>query len=148
MFAVCLSSILPGQAYSNSCTLWPGQCGLRNRQTSKAYWPGAIGRTQACSELASSVEQQPARSEIVAVLRFGLPLQVYANFSVCRLNSILYAAVGFVPGQTSQSIASVSFVSLGRAGWVLSAALGWFQFQQSTTTVFNGSKRQYRTFQV
>ena len=87
-FQFAAHSISPGQGYSNSCTLPAGQCGLRKRQTGKATCSAAIGWTQACSVLASSVGQQPARPDRVASLRFGLPFRLYANISVCRLNSI------------------------------------------------------------
>ena len=147
-FQFAVSSVSPGQAFSSSCFLPAGQCGLRKRQTGKATWSAAIGWTQACSEWASSSGQQPARLDRVAPLRIGLPFRVYANFSVCGLNSILVDPVGFVPGQTSQSIAGVGFVRQRRAGWVLSAALGGFQNQYRTTTVFMVSKRQYRSFHV
>ena len=68
--------------------------GLRKRQTGKVSCSVAIGRTQACSELASSGRQQPARRVTVAPLRFGLPFRVYANFSVGGLNSILVLSRG------------------------------------------------------
>ena len=87
-FSVCRTFYFAGHGYFNSCTLPAGQCGLRKRQTGKATCSAAIGWTQACSVLASSVGQQPARPDRVASLRFGLPFRVYANFSVCRLNSI------------------------------------------------------------
>ncbi len=123
-FQFAVSLVSPGQAYSSSCFLPAGQCGLRNRQTGKATWSAAIGWTQACSEWASSVGQQPARQVTVAALRFSLPLQVYANFSVCGLNSIPVDPVGFVPGQTVRLPVNAGSVTLGRAGWVLSTALG------------------------
>ena len=123
-FQFAVSSVSPGQAFSSSCFLPAGQCGLRKRQTGKATWSAAIGWTQACSEWASSVGQQPARQVTVAPLRFSLPLQVYANFSVCGLNSIPVDPVGFVPGQTVRLPVNAGSVTLGRAGWVLSTALG------------------------
>jgi len=84
----------------------------------------------------------------VAALRFSLPLQVYANFSVCGLNSIPVDPVGLVRGQTVRSVESVGSGFLRRASWVLSAALGGFQIQLSTTTVFKGSNGQYGSFHV
>ena len=108
-FQFAVSSVSPGQAYSSSCFLPAGQFGLRNRQTGKATRSAAIGWTQACSEWASSVGQQPALLDRVAPLRFSLPLQVYANFSVCGLNSIPVDPVSFVPGQTVRSILNVGF---------------------------------------
>jgi len=139
-FQFAVSSVSPGQAFSSSCFLPAGQCGLRNRQPGKATWSAAFGWTQACSEWASLVGQQPARLDRVAALRFSLPLQVHANFSVCELNRIPVHPVGFVPGQTVWSVVSVGSVTLCRAGWVLSTALGGFQIQRSTNTVFIVSK--------
>jgi len=115
MFAVCLSSILPGHAYSNSRTLLAGRFGLRMRQTGKASCLVLSGRHRLAANLASPVGQQPARPDTVAALRFSLPLQVYANFSVCGLNSILCDPVGFVLGQTAQPIECAGFVRLCRA---------------------------------
>ena len=108
-FQFAVSSIPPGQVYFSSSTLLAGHSGLRIRQTSKATWSAAIGWTQACSEWASLVGQQPARQVTVAPLRFSLPLQVYANFSVCGLNSIAVDPVGFVPGQTVRSVVKAGF---------------------------------------
>ena len=106
-FQFAVSSVSPGQAFSSSYFLPAGYYGLRKRQTGKATWLAAIGWTQACSEWAYSVGQQPARPDRVASLRFSLPLQVYANFSVCGLNSIPVDPVGFVPGQTIRSVVNV-----------------------------------------
>ncbi len=139
-FQFAVGSIPPGQTYISSSTLPAGKCWLRKRQTGKATWSAAIGRTQAFSEWASSVGQQPARQVTVAPLRFSLPLQVHANFSVCELNRIPVHPVGFVPGQTVWSVVSVGSVRLCRAGWVLSTALGGFQIQRSTNTEFIVSK--------
>ncbi len=123
-FQFAVSSVSPGQAFSGSCFMPAGQCGLRKRQTGKATCSAAIGWTQACSEWASSVRQQQARQVTVAPLWFSLPLQVYANFLVCGLNSIPVDPVGFVRGQTIRSVVNVDSGILCRASWVLSAALG------------------------
>ena len=106
-FQFAVSSVSPGQAFSSSYFLSVGHSGLRKRQTGKATWSAAIGWTQACSEWASSVGQQPARLVTVAPLRFSLPLQVYAKFSVCGFNSIPVDPVGFVPWQTIRSVVNV-----------------------------------------
>jgi len=108
-FQFAVSSVSLGQAFSSSCFLPVGQCGLRKWQTGKATRLAAIGWTQACSEWASSVGQQPARQVTVAALRFSLPLQVYATFSVCGLIRIPVDPVGFVPGQTVRSVVKAGF---------------------------------------
>ena len=123
-FQFAVSSVSPGQAFSSSGLLSVGHSGLRKRQTGKATWSAAIGWTQAYSEWVSSVGHQPARLVTVAPLRFSLPLQVYANFLVCGLNSIPVDPVGFVRGQTIRSVVNVDSGILCRASWVLSAALG------------------------
>ena len=107
-----------------------------------------IGWTQACILFGFSDPGQPARQVRVAPLMLACPKYFVAFFSVFGLNSIPVAPVGFVPGQIFRSVVKAGSGFMGRAGWVLKAALCFVLVQLSTNTVFSGSKRQYRSVQV